>query len=75
MANTAHTSGMARKRQTEKVHDQLAMLEDVRSLAYTIYESRGGGHGHDLDDWLLAEQRVMLIAAQRLVSGPRSHDR
>ncbi len=34
-------------------------MNETRSLiaqrAYEIYESRGGSHGSDQDDWLLAE--------------------
>ena len=33
--------------------------EDIRSRAYKIYEQRGRGHGHDLDDWLIAEAEVV----------------
>jgi hypothetical protein len=29
--------------------------EAIRSRAYSIYERRGCEHGHDLDDWLIAE--------------------
>jgi len=31
----------------------------VVRLAYELYVRRGGEHGHDLDDWLLAEQMVL----------------
>ena len=30
-------------------HDEIAVL------AYSFYELRGCGHGHDVDDWLAAE--------------------
>jgi hypothetical protein len=33
--------------------------EAVRSRAYSIYEQRGYQHGHDLDDWLIAEAEVV----------------
>jgi len=32
--------------------------EQVRVLAYQIYEQRGRADGHDLDDWLQAEGEV-----------------
>jgi hypothetical protein len=32
--------------------------EAIRSRAYSIYEQRGREHGHDLDDWLIAEAEV-----------------
>lgn len=33
--------------------------EEIRRLAYEIYVERGREHGHDLDDWLLAEAEIM----------------
>ena len=38
---------------------------DVRDIeiarrAYELYEQRGGAHGHDIDDWLLAERELGL---------------
>ena len=32
--------------------------EAIRSRAYSIYEQRGCQHGHDVDDWLIAEAEV-----------------
>ena len=31
----------------------------IAQRAYEIYESRGGGHGSDQDDWFRAEQEVL----------------
>ncbi len=31
------------------------LQERIRLRAYELYEQRGGEHGHDIDDWLLAE--------------------
>jgi hypothetical protein len=33
-------------------------LEEIRIRAYEIYMERGGQPGHDLDDWLQAEQEL-----------------
>jgi hypothetical protein len=30
----------------------------IRQRAHEIYEARGREHGHDLDDWLIAEAEV-----------------
>ena len=39
--------------------------EAIRSRAYTIYEQRGCQHGHDVDDWLIAEvELVRKVFAQ-----------
>jgi len=32
--------------------------ERIRHLAYELYEKRGRQHGHDLDDWLKAENEI-----------------
>ena len=31
----------------------------IRSRAYELFEHRGRQHGSDLDDWLIAEQKVL----------------
>jgi hypothetical protein len=32
--------------------------DEIARLAYELYERRGGEHGRDLDDWLLAESEL-----------------
>ena len=32
--------------------------EQIRRRAYELYEARGRGNGHDLDDWLEAEAEI-----------------
>lgn len=34
----------------------LKLHQQISERAYAIYEERGRGHGHDLDDWLKAER-------------------
>src|ERR1035441_402026 len=34
----------------------LKLFERIRQRAYELYEKRGREHGHDLDDWLKAEE-------------------
>ena len=33
-------------------------LERIARRAREIYETRGGAHGRDLDDWLTAEREI-----------------
>ena len=33
--------------------------EEIRIRAYELYEQRGGGDGHDIDDWLQAESEMI----------------
>jgi hypothetical protein len=37
-------------------------VEEIRLRAYQKYIERGGADGHDLDDWLLAEQELVQTA-------------
>ena len=32
--------------------------DEISTLAYILYEARGRVDGHDVDDWLLAEQQL-----------------
>ena len=32
--------------------------EQIRLRAYELYEARGRGDGHDLEDWLEAEAKI-----------------
>lgn len=32
--------------------------EEVRKRAYELFEARGGVEGHELDDWLRAEEEI-----------------
>lgn len=45
----------------------------IARRAFEIYEQRGGGHGHDLEDWLQAEREV-LAALGTSTQGTPSHD-
>ncbi len=61
MANTASGSGLPNQHSTSTAQSN-PVLENVRSRAYELYESRGREDGHDLDDWLVAEQQIMRDA-------------
>jgi DUF2934 family protein len=32
--------------------------EEIRNRAYELFEARGGAEGHELEDWLRAEQEI-----------------
>ncbi len=34
------------------------LQEQIRQRAYELYEARGGEEGHDLEDWLRAEEEI-----------------
>ena len=37
---------------------KLRLHERIAARAFELYLERGGEHGHDLEDWLRAEQEV-----------------
>ena len=46
---------------TENLRDGIAdsaLQTEIRARAYEIYEARGKGDGHALDDWLQAEREI-----------------
>ena len=42
--------------------------DSIARRAYEIYQSRGGQHGADLDDWLEAERQLKSVPSN--VTGP-----
>ncbi len=43
------------------------LTEQIRVLAYHLFESRGGGDGRDLDDWLEAERELIVAPGSEVV--------
>jgi len=39
--------------------------EDIRHRAYELYVQRGRKDGHDLDDWLRAEEEIKWTRTRR----------
>jgi hypothetical protein len=42
----------------EYPNGSLKLQEQIRQRAYELYEKRSRQHGHDLDDWLIAEAEL-----------------
>ena len=40
------------------VEEMQSFLESIKRRAYELFETRGGGQGGDLDDWLKAEREL-----------------
>ena len=45
------------------------LTEAIARRAYELFLERGGGHGHDLDDWLQAERELLETARTREKKG------
>lgn len=43
----------------QKISLSADIQDAIRLRAYSIYEQRGHQHGHDVDDWLIAETQVV----------------
>lgn len=50
---------MAEKR-GERIQTRGPTPEQIEKRAHEIYMKRGGGDGHDIDDWLMAEQQLEI---------------
>lgn len=48
----------------ERLPAEREVQEAVSLRAYEIYQSRGGEYGHDLDDWLQAENEVLAALTE-----------
>ena len=42
--------------------------DDIRRRAYSLFQARGGEHGHDVDDWLVAEAELLTGEIVEIVS-------
>lgn len=40
--------------------------EEITDRAYAVWQTRGGGHGHDRDDWFEAERQMGSSAEQSM---------
>jgi hypothetical protein len=38
--------------------ETLIIKEEIRRRAYELFEARGGEDGHELEDWLQAEEEI-----------------
>lgn len=50
---------MAEKR-SDRTQKRGPTPEQIEKRAHEIYMKRGGGDGHDVDDWLTAEQQLEI---------------
>jgi hypothetical protein len=53
------------KMPTAEMHRASELTPDaIACRAYEIYVSRGGTHGHHIDDWLQAERELQVPSAR-----------
>jgi Protein of unknown function (DUF2934) len=51
-------SDPTKKPSSKAVSDPQQLEDRIRERAYELYESRGREDGHDLEDWLHAEEEI-----------------
>lgn len=49
--------------------------DEIAGRAYEIFQSRGGEHGHDRDDWLQAEYELMRLPVRKIAELPQPRSR
>jgi hypothetical protein len=45
---------------SEQTMFEMPVEHVIRMRAYELFLQRGGGHGHDQDDWLAAERELLV---------------
>ena len=74
------TTGQTRRRRggtTEAIApsesaDVANVTDSVARRAFELFLERGGVHGHDLDDWLIAERQVRGTSTRKKRASPKS---
>ncbi len=63
------------KKPPPKAVSEPKQLEDqIRERAYELYESRGREDGHDLEDWLRAEEEIAREKVRSIAARSRPAD-
>ena len=62
----------SRRRTDSSPQRRHPVTEAIASRAYELFLARGGEHGHDLDDWLQAEQELLKDIKGRTTAGKHS---
>jgi len=52
-----------------------AINQTIAERAYELFLARGSEHGHDLEDWFIAESQVAAARPKRVVVAPRKTKR
>jgi hypothetical protein len=50
--------GATKKPPASEMDDPQGLKSQIRQRAFELYQERGRKDGHELDDWLLAEEEI-----------------
>jgi len=59
---TAHASSKSPASVQQHQNAALILEDQIRRRAYELYERRGSVDGHDMEDWLRAEEEIRQIS-------------
>ena len=54
------STDVAKKSPTVVTSDPQDLEHQIRLRAYELYEARGGEDGHEVEDWLRAEEEIAV---------------
>jgi Protein of unknown function (DUF2934) len=57
-ASPRNVTQMSKNQRGPSDHEGMNMQEEIRQRAYELYEERGRHDGHQLEDWIQAEQEL-----------------
>jgi len=56
--------GAAKKPPATETEEPQGLKSQIRRRAFELYQERGREDGHQLDDWLLAEEEITIKKAR-----------
>jgi Protein of unknown function (DUF2934) len=57
-----------KKPPTKVISEPQELESQIRLRAYELYEARGNENGHELDDWLRAEEEITRKKARNIAA-------
>lgn len=51
------------RNEVERTEEQFPTYDEIQKQAHELYLKRGGQHGQDIEDWLIAEQQLRQVRA------------
>ncbi len=71
MPRSSQKNNVVKMPTAEMRRAESALTSDaIARRAYEIYLSRGGAHGHNIDDWLQAERELQVSGGRRTARPP-----
>ena len=71
MPRSSQKNNVVKMPTAEMRRTESAVTSDaIARRAYEIYLSRGGAHGHNIDDWLQAERELQVSGGRRTARPP-----